>query len=105
FCQEKAIENTSLIYIVMTKIILTGGPSSGKTTIINSLLEKGYSVVSEVAKDIIEKEGLVDPNNKKKYEELQNKIAHLQIKREKNLEGKVINFLDRGVYDGIVYCE
>lgn len=35
------------------RFVLSGGPGGGKTTILNALLERGYGVVSESAREII----------------------------------------------------
>jgi predicted ATPase len=37
------------------KIVITGGPGGGKTTILNALSERGYGVVPETARGIIKK--------------------------------------------------
>ena len=37
----------------MKKIVLTGGPCSGKTTTIEEISIRGFPVLNEVAKDII----------------------------------------------------
>ena len=34
------------------RIVITGGPGTGKTTIINSLIESGYSCMEEVSRQI-----------------------------------------------------
>jgi predicted ATPase len=52
------------IFPVPTKIVLTGGPGVGKTTLIKELENRGFNVVSEVATIIIEqaiKQGLSHP--------------------------------------------
>ena len=37
------------------KIVISGGPGSGKTTIINSLKDKGYFCYDEVSRELIER--------------------------------------------------
>ena len=37
------------------KIVITGGPCSGKTALVDKLFEKGYEIIPEVAREIIEK--------------------------------------------------
>lgn len=34
-------------------IVLIGGPSSGKTTLINALIEKGHICYPEISRDVI----------------------------------------------------
>ena len=36
--------------------VLTGGPGTGKTSLINGLSEKGYCCIPEVAREIIKKQ-------------------------------------------------
>lgn len=89
----------------MTKIVLIGGPSSGKSTLINMLAEKGYNTIPEVAKDLILSKGGITPEDKLAYENFQNEIAVEQLRREKELYSGDLTFFDRGIYDGIVYSE
>jgi predicted ATPase len=42
------------------KAVITGGPSVGKTTIVNGLGQLGYRIVNEIATQII-KEGRIYP--------------------------------------------
>ncbi|MFA6022862.1 MAG: ATP-binding protein [Candidatus Pacearchaeota archaeon] len=94
---------------MVEKYVITGGPSSGKTTTIEILKKRGYKVVEEAARKIIE-------NEKKKGREIvtfdgnvskfQIMILKLQLKNEKKFDkfdGKI--FLDRGMPDGLVYYE
>lgn len=97
------------------KVVLTGGPHSGKSTLIKELKEMGYPIAEEAALLVIE-----DLNNKigikaqikfrsTNIDEFQNLIYNKQIE----LENKAIAFAvkynlhliicDRGVYDGITY--
>ena len=79
---------------------LTGGPSSGKTSIINELEKRGEAVVQEAATDwIISKieSGILEPW---KEESFVLDILRLQLEREEpwlSREGKV--FVDRGIFD------
>jgi predicted ATPase len=89
----------------MSKIVLIGGPSSGKTTLIKMLEEKGFPIIPEVAADIITARGGLDQTDKQEYSKVQVEIASEQTRREcQNYSGK-LTFLDRGIYDGIAYCE
>jgi len=84
----------------MNKYVLTGGPSCGKTTIINELKNLGYSVLEEVAREV---------HSEKKWQlgkELELEILSRQLKKERNLDPLNQNyFLDRGVYDIHAYCQ
>ncbi len=83
----------------MARIVLTGGPCSGKTTVARRLRELGFVVVPEAAETIIRSgkrpEGAL---------EFQWEIFKLQLKLEEEHDGRNhILFLDRGIPDGIAY--
>lgn len=96
----------------MKKIVLVGGPSSGKSTLIGMLAERGYDVVREAAKDLILERGGVDAQDRDEYIRFQCDVFDEQVRREekRNKEKGIGNkggvcFCDRGVYDNIAYCE
>lgn len=86
--------------------VITGGPSSGKTTIIKELEERGESVIREAAADCILKginAGIREPW---KEQDFALDILNLQLEREApylDLDGRV--FIDRGVFDGYAYIK
>lgn len=86
------------------KVVLTGGPSSGKTTLIKTLEERGYSVIHEVARKVIEKRKHI-PLSKNEWIIRQKLIYQEQLKGESNYSGKEILFLDRGAPDIIAYSK
>lgn len=47
-----------LIFIILhtKKIVITGGPSTGKTTVINKLEEKGFTCLHEIIRDMTQEE-------------------------------------------------
>ena len=86
-------------------IVLTGGPCAGKTTVLNLLQEQGYSVISETAREIIEKQiakgGDIVPWIKLK--EFQRAVAWNQFFKELFSEKNSTAFLDRSLIDGVGY--
>lgn len=98
----------------MKKYVLTGGPCSGKTTIINALAIEGYAVVPEAARIVIKE---LAKNNKNtetwrgSVHERQLKILELQLKLEKEIEERVKSekredttiFFDHGIPSGIPF--
>jgi len=86
------------------KYVITGGASCGKTSLINKLRARGYSVLEETATEVIEDrlDTLLSFEEFLKRQEL---IFQRQIRRESydfGDRGEV--FLDRSVIDGIAYC-
>ncbi len=91
------------------KIVITGGPCSGKTTVINLLKEKNYKVIPEVATIII-KENLNKDDTEiltwKNFKKFQKEVIKRQLKYENMLNNEEgIVFLDRGIYDSIAYLK
>ncbi|MBS3066980.1 ATP-binding protein [Candidatus Pacearchaeota archaeon] len=89
----------------MKKVVITGGPCSGKTTLINILSEKGYYVIGEIARKVlIERKN--NELNKNEFSIRQTIMAERQIAKEKELEtrkGKLVIF-DRSLIDILAYC-
>lgn len=93
-------------------VVVTGGPGSGKTTLIEALGERGYATVPEAALQVIEQlNAELGVEGQKAWrtdrrEEFQARIAQQQVAQEeaalKESSGAV--FLDRGLLDGIAYC-
>ena len=86
--------------------VITGAPSSGKTTLIDQLAQLGYVIAPEVARDYIE--GLLSHNLslediKKNNTPLQRGILALALKRERHLRPQDPIFFDRGTADSLGY--
>lgn len=88
--------------------VITGAPSSGKTTIVKLLEEKGYKVLYEIARIYIDKKlkkGKTIKEIRKDEGKFQRKILNLKIKYERGLDPKKITFLDRAIPDSLAYYE
>jgi predicted ATPase len=80
------------------KYVITGGPCSGKTTLIDKLKGQGFGVLEEVAREVLAK------NSSLPFHDLQTEIYNIQITREKQIEPSTSPyFLDRGWIDGHAY--
>ncbi len=82
-------------------IVITGGPSVGKSTLINELRNTGFPVVPEQATEII-KEGKILPWENRDL--FQREVLRRQIEAEapyRNSRKTV--FVDRGIFDGEAY--
>lgn len=91
------------------KIVITGGPGTGKTTIVQSLKDKGYTCLPEISRQVIlearasgiEQLFLENPLLfSKKLLEGREK----QYIEAKNHPGKIV-FIDRGIPDIIAYMD
>jgi len=89
---------------MVKKYIITGGPGTGKSSIILALEKKGEYVVPEAAADFIKlqqargiKTPWIDPD-------FQQNIMNLQIQRELRIPQDIEKvFIDRGIPDGLAY--
>ncbi|MDH6531909.1 putative ATPase [Aurantimicrobium minutum] len=87
--------------------VISGGPSSGKSTTIGLLRERGYHVTDEQARAIIEEEmakGRPLEEIRGDAHEFQQEILKRQLATESSLDPNEIVFLDRGIPDGLAYA-
>lgn len=88
--------------------VITGGPSTGKTTIIDLLQKRGYNTTIEHARhyiDTLHDEGhSVDEirSNKRKF---QLGVLDMQIEQEASLKHEDMVFLDRAIPDAQAYYQ
>ena len=86
--------------------VITGGPSSGKTTAINMLRDRGYKTTIEHARHYIDTmriEGQTVEemrNNKRKF---QLGVLDMQIEQEASINPEDVVFLDRAIPDALAY--
>lgn len=89
--------------------VITGGPSTGKTTLLAELTKHGLTTVPEAARLVID-EGLAAGHTLEQLradeEAFQNKVFNRKIKIEQKLSeaaNDIVVFLDRGLHDTIAY--
>jgi len=90
----------------MKKIfVITGGPGTGKTSVVNELEKKGYKFLMEAARWVSENDfrfkgkNILEINKK----DFQDAIFDLQKKQISELKGDEIVFSDRGIGDTLAY--
>ncbi len=86
--------------------VITGAPSSGKTSVIKELAHRGYAIQAEVARELIElgiSRGLSLGDIRRDAKDLQKSILEVTLAREMALDLKTTIFLDRGLPDSITY--
>jgi predicted ATPase len=88
-------------------VVITGAPSSGKTSVIEDLRARGYAVQEEVARALIEeclRRGLsVEDVWREGGQQLQHDILRIKRAREAALDPAACVFMDRGMPDSIAY--
>ena len=101
----------------MLKIVLTGGPCSGKSSALSTLNqileERGYHVFSVFEGSSALIMGQICPSDAIPLNEFQNFILDMQLANEQIFDGvkkyydpdKIIIFLDRGIMDGAAYAD
>ena len=85
------------------KIVITGGPSCGKSTLIKKFKrDYGFDVLGEVAREIIKERMCLDLSFDESFFR-QRLIYEKQFSLEKNLSAKDFVFLDRSLIDNVAY--
>ena len=88
--------------------VITGGPSSGKTTVLNELAKLDYLIYPEAARVFIDKEmakGKSREEIRGDEAKFQKGVLTIKIKVEKEaLKNKVV-FFDRAIPDSIAYYQ
>ncbi len=82
------------------KVVLTGCPCDGKTTVSEGLRKRGFSVISEVATAVINDGG---PSPVLEHEAFQLAVLRRQLYAESRFGEASLVFHDRGAFDGIPY--
>lgn len=88
--------------------VITGGPSSGKTTVINELAKLGYITFPETARALIDKEvtnGKTKTEIRKNEAEFQRRVLKMKIVMEKKAPRDKIVFFDRAIPDSLAYYQ
>ena len=86
--------------------VITGGPSSGKTTTVNLLRERGYKTTIEHARHYLDTQrinGKTVEEVRKNQMEFQLGVIEMQIDQENSLDPNDIVFLDRAIPDSLAY--
>ena len=87
--------------------MITGGPGSGKTALINALGKSGFCVFPELARQMIQDGGkapirnLREKNNGLFFKE----ILRKRIQQHQATSGNTISFFDRGIPDSLAFLK
>lgn len=86
--------------------VITGGPSSGKTTTVNILRDRGFITTIEHARHFIDAQrlkGRTVEAVRKKQIEFQTGVLEMQLEQEREISPEVQVFLDRAIPDALAY--
>lgn len=86
--------------------VITGGPSSGKTTMIRLLAQRGYRTTIEHARHFIDTQrvtGRTVAEIRANQREFQRAVLLMQLKQEQALDPDELCFLDRALPDSLAY--
>lgn len=90
------------------QVVITGGPGTGKTSVIN-ILKKNYPVMKESARLVLARNALFKGKNAQQAsgKQFQEAIWNLEIKHYAQglLKKERLVFYDRGFFDGFAYCQ
>ena len=88
--------------------VLTGGPSTGKSTVLHKLASAGYTTFEEAARLHIDKliaqgKALADiRGNEKQFQE---EVLNIKIHTEHKHDKKIVSVFERGIQDSIAYFQ
>lgn len=88
--------------------VLTGGPSSGKTTLIDDFNKRGFKTVPEAARTWIDQElakGKTIEDIRGDEEKFQQGIINLKVQIESGLPTDEVVIMDRGMHDSVAYMK
>lgn len=85
----------------MKRIVISGGPSSGKTTLINELKKQGHICFDEVSREIIESQKI---NNSVKEFDFEQTVFNKRLEQYQMAKSD-IQFYDRSFLDGLAYMK
>ncbi len=86
--------------------VITGGPSSGKTTTVNLLKNRGYITTFVHARHYLDTQRLMGrtiEDVRKQQREFQLGVLDMQIEQENQISPDVLVFLDRAIPDALAY--
>lgn len=90
--------------------IITGGPSSGKTSLINFLADLGFATIPEAARAFIDQQiaqgkSIKDFRGGWKEILFQGDLRKMKEGTEASLNPRALMFMDRGMFDNCTYEE
>ncbi|GIV26418.1 MAG: ATPase [Bacteroidia bacterium] len=94
--------------IITNWCVITGGPCTGKTTVIELLAKRGYKTTIEHARHYIDTQiiqGRTFEEIRANKKEFQETVLNMQIEEEGKLDVNELVFLDRALPDVLAYYQ
>lgn len=88
--------------------VITGGPSTGKTTLLAELEKLGHHTLPEAARIVIDNaiaKGLTVEELRKDEKNFQHIILDHKVQTEKQYPADRLTFFDRGMHDTLAYLQ
>lgn len=86
--------------------VITGGPSTGKTTLLAELGRRGYATIPEAARSVIDENlasGISVEQLRRDEKKFQEEVVRRKAAIEASLDPQTITFFDRGMQDTLAY--
>jgi len=86
------------------RIIISGAPGTGKTSLIQALESSGYKTFSDVSRELIE-EGLIPPvwDKNNHDQDFGRRVLEARIEQYKLAKDNSTAFFDRGIPDALIF--
>ena len=88
--------------------VLIGAPGTGKTTLLRQLASKGYTVVSDPARDILEQDvhrGGEPFSSRQDYREFQWQVLRIALSRMERLPDTDVVYFDYGICECLAFLK
>ena len=85
---------------MIKRFVITGGPSTGKSSIIKHLENQGYQCFKEISRKIIRKRGIISTEKDLSFE-----IEVFNQRKEQYGLAKKLHFYDRSMIDVLAYMK
>ena len=88
--------------------VVTGGPSTGKSTLLAELSQKGFKTLPEAARVVID-EGILSGKSIDQIRRDEKAFQHAVLQKKKEVESthsnELLTFFDRGMHDTLAYLK
>ncbi len=88
--------------------VVTGAPSSGKTSLVNEIAARGFQVIPEQSRLLIDRartKGKTAEQVRSDVKEFQKKIMNMKLEIERNMTKDRIIFFDTGIPTNMTYWQ